>query len=376
VAKGLKLDVLWDLNIKKGRVDHAWIKDGYAMVAAQGPNLLYMMRQRDGMNIWNCEFGAPVETAYPPSVSADAVMVVSDSKIVRVHRTHGQIICLLNPELPISASPVLSTWAETEGGEAAIYVPSYGDGRLWSLRIRKILREIPSPVPGEPPVNIPVYATTRGWNRAAPQGRGQILAPLSYSDGFIYVCTTNGYVMAVKDTTGAPVWRIETQGAVESGVCLSKNRLFVGSTDYKLYCLDRFSGEKLWDLPTGGSVVPRPLADPRGELVVCLSEGQGLLGVNVASGKKLWANMDAAQILGMGESTVYALSKSGALLGIDMKTGQTAWENRDTGFVKIFPTTEQYEADGRLLHLLALTKANDIVCLVEPGHSARVAGGK
>ncbi len=364
----MKLKNLWDLDIKKGQVKKAWVKDGYVMVAAERPNILYLLRKQDGMNVWNCQFKKPIETRYPPAVSKDAVMTVSDERIVRVHRAFGQIICILDPGIPISARPVLRTWVETEKGTPVIFASSYADGRLWALKIRKTVREMQASVHGDAPVKILRYATSRGWSTAAPRGGGHILAPLSSAGGFIYVCTTNGYVMAVKDTDGRPAWRLQTQGAVEKGVCLNKDRLYFGCSDFKLYCLDRLSGEKLWELPTGSEVTARPLADPdpRVGLVVSISEGQGLLGVETKKGRKIWQNKDVKQILGIGEKAVYVLSRKGRLLGLDKKTGKALWQSSLGGFKAIFPNEEQFEKAGQPLYLLALTKRNEIVCLVEP----------
>ncbi len=364
----MKLKNLWDLEIKKGRVRKAWVKSGYAMIAAEGPNILYLLRKQDGMNLWNCEFKKPIETAYPPGVSVDAIMAVSDEHIVRIHRAFGQIICILDPGVPISARPVLKTWVQTEKGTPVIFAPSYADGRLWALKIRKVVTEMENPIRGESAIKIPRYATSRGWNTGAPRGDAHFLAPLSMVGSFIYACTSNGYVMALRDSNGMPAWRLQTQGAVESGLCISKNLAYFGSSDYKLYCLDRLSGEKKWELPTGSEVTARPLADPdpRNELVVCISDGQGLLGVETKKGRKLWQNRDVKSILGIGEKAVYAMNRKGRLLAIDKKTGKTLWQSPLGRFRTIFPNVEQFEKAGQPLFLLALTGRNEIVCLVEP----------
>ncbi len=362
----LKLKTLWDLKIRKGSVVKTWVVGDYVMVATEGPNLLYLLRKKDGYTHWVCEFAKPVEIKYPPSVSADAVMIMSDERIVRVHRSFGQIICKLKPGIPVSSRPVLETWVESGDMAPVIYAPSYGDGRLWSLRVRKLDREVPNPVPGEAPIKFPVYATTRGWSRGAPRGGGHILAPLVKVGGFIYACTTNGYVMAIKSHDGSHVWPpIQTQGTVQGGVSIAKDRLLFGSSDFKLYCLDLLSGEKKWELPTGSVVSARPLGDMAAGVVVCVGEGQGLIGVESKKGERIWTNAEAVRILGMGEEAVYAEAKSGDLLALDKKTGKPVWRSSMAGFANMFVNEEQFEVPGKPFYLIGLARGNSVVCMVE-----------
>ncbi len=364
----LKLKTLWDLKIKKGGISKAWVKDGFAMVAASNPNIFYLLRKQDGMNLWNCEFKKPIMLKYVPGVSKDAVMVMSDERIVRIHRDWGRIICLLDPKVPISSEPVLSTWVETSQGTPVIYAPSYGDGRLWAIKIRKMIRSVENPVPGEDPIEFPYYAASRGWSRGTPRGGGHILAPVSKVGGFIYVCTTDGYVMAMKDSTGRPIWRIQTQGVLEKGICIHKDLLFFGSSDFKLYCHNRLSRDKLWELPTGSPVITRPMASADGKLVVCTSEGQGALGVDVKTGKRLWTFKACREVLGIGNDAVYIKAKNGNLVALNRQSGKPVWRSSLKGFKTIFATVEQYEQpkSPNPLYLMAVTGSNDIVCLVEP----------
>jgi outer membrane protein assembly factor BamB len=364
----LKLRTLWDLRIKKGRVEKAWVKEGYAMVAASGPNIFYLLRKQDGMNLWNCEFRKPIETKFSPAVSSDAVMIMSDERVVRIHRHFGQIICLLDPGVPISAAPILDTWVETTKGTPVIFAPSYGDGRLWAVKIRKMMRTMQNPVPGEAPIQFPYYAASRGWSAGTPRGGGHILAPVSKVGGFIYVCTTNGYVLALKDSTGKAVWRIQTQGVLEHGVCIYKDLLFFGSSDFKLYCHNRLSRQKLWEVPTGSPVINRPIVAPDGKLVVCMSEGQGAIGVDVGTGKRLWTYKQTRRVLGIGEKAAYVVGRSGNLVALNRKSGKPVWRSAMGGFRDVFPCVEQFEQaeKPKPLYLMAVTGANEIVCLVEP----------
>lgn len=367
IPREMKLKSLWDLPIAKGAVKKAWVSQDYAMVITENPHQLYLVRLYDGFTIWVCETELPIETAYAPQLSPDAVMIVTENRILRVDRDYGELITVLSPSLPISARPILGTWVETANNIPVIYAPSH-DGRIWSLNIRKLPGQVPGPTPGDPPIKYTRYVTSRGWSTRTPHGKGHLLAPLTFNSGRIYACTTNGYVMCLRDTDGTDAWggAVQTQGHVEKGVSLSGDRAYFGSTDYKLYCVNNRSGQKIWEFPTGSMVTERPLADPAGELVVVLSEGQGLLGAETEKGRKIWQNKDAASILGIGEKAVYVTDQRGQLMALDKKTGEATWKSPMSGLRTVFPNVEQFDTGRKSLYLLALTNRNEMVCLVEP----------
>ncbi len=367
--KGMNLESLWSLQITKGRIRHAWVSGDYALVITEKPNILHLIRLRDGYSHWSCEFDHPIETAYPPAISEDGVMVVSDNRIMRIDRAFGSLVCIVDPEMSISARPILSTWVDLQdspGVFPVVYVPSYS-GRIWAMQIRKTEREMANPVPGAPPIKIERYGVNKGWSTGTPAAHGQITAPALMLDGFIYICTSDGYVMGLKDNDGRPAFRLQTQGQVINGVSLGGSRAYFGSTDYKVYCVDRRSGEKYWEFPSGGPVIERPLPDPEAKAVYALSDEQGVFGLDDKDGHELWQNRDVARLLGVGRKAVYAHDSKGRFLALDKKTGKVTWLCQP-GDLAVFQNTEQFDRAGGQLALLAVTPKNEIVCLVEPGY--------
>lgn len=374
LPKGLEMDALWDLTIKLEdgklpRIRRAWAAGEHVLVVTESPNLLYLVRLCDGKPLWVCEFERPLETAFPPEISADAVMVMSDNRIMRVDRAFGDLVCRLDPECSISARPVLSSWVEPkgEGGEklAPVYVPGY-DGRVWQLQIRRFEREMPNPKPGGAPIVVRRYVASRGWSTGTRAAYAQITAPLVKAGSFIYACTSDGYVMALRDNNGLPAFRIQTQGQVEGGVSISGTRAYFGASDYKLYCIDRLSGEKLWERPTGNVISERPLPDPVDKLVYVVSRNQGLFGIEDKEGKELWQNRQVERLVGVGKRAVYVLGSKKQLLALNKKTGEPLWK-ASTADLTVFADDEQFDAAGGPVYLLAEAPDNRLVCLVEPG---------
>lgn len=373
VPEGAHLENLWDLAIKGGRVTQAWLVGDYVLVTTRHPNNVYQVRLKDGRTLGTWEIDSPIETAYPPEITADRIIVVTEDRLVCLDQRLKGISAVLSPGVAISARPVLRTWP-------SLYIPGY-DGRLWSLSVRTIENTVESPLPGGSPLKIVRHVADRGWSARPVSSDAQITAPVAYADGILYFCPTDGRVTALRDTNGKEIFSLQTQGQVEKGVSLSGSRAYFGSTDYKLYCLDRVSGEKKWELPTGSPVIERPLPDPAARMVYAISQKRGLLGVEMVEIKEKekdrervkfeepqerWCFKEVQSILGVGRRGLYVLDEDDRLVALDKKTGRPLWRSYLGDFRTVFPCNQQFEVAGTPLILLALTRDNEIVCLTEP----------
>ena len=93
------------------------------------------------------------------------------------------------------------------------------------------------------------------WESSAPKGSFEG-AP-GFSGDLVIAGSTDAFIYAWNAETGLPVWKFETEGEVHAAVNVwtdpksKEDRVFVGSYDYKLYCLDPKDGKKIWDAETG-----------------------------------------------------------------------------------------------------------------------------
>ncbi len=96
------------------------------------------------------------------------------------------------------------------------------------------------------------------WESSAPKGSFEGAAGFS-GQAVIAGCTDN-YVYAWNAGTGQPLWRFQTEDAVRAAVNVwtdpksGEERVFIGSYDYKLYCLNPKDGSKMWDVETGNYI--------------------------------------------------------------------------------------------------------------------------
>ena len=76
--------------------------------------------------------------------------------------------------------------------------------------------------------------------------------------------------------TGKAAWTFATRARVDSSPVVAGGRVYIGSSDGRLYVLNAASGKKLWEFDTGAGLTASPaVADGR----VVIGAQDGLLYV-------------------------------------------------------------------------------------------------
>lgn len=167
------------------------------------------------------------------------------------------------------------------------------------------------------------------------------------------------------------LWTYKTAAPVKSSSAIAGGKVFVGSDDKHLHCIDLESGKKLWATPTEGEIESSPLVLEN--LVYVGSADGGLYAMEVVSGKVAWSFKTEDKILGApnwvaapdGKSTwVLAGSYDYKLYCFDAKTGKTNWTYETGNYINGTPAV----ADGRtvfggcdaLLHVISLKDGQKI----------------
>jgi len=108
------------------------------------------------------------------------------------------------------------------------------------------------------------------------------------AEGKVFFGSGDGRIYCLNGSTGAVVWTYRTGDMVTSGAgspAYSKGRLVVGSKDKKLYCLNASTGTYLWHRLSNDSVLSSPCI--AGE-VVFVGLNQSLYALNASTGATLW----------------------------------------------------------------------------------------
>ncbi|MCW8802108.1 MAG: PQQ-binding-like beta-propeller repeat protein [Candidatus Bathyarchaeota archaeon] len=119
-------------------------------------------------------------------------------------------------------------------------------------------------------------------------------------DDFLYFGSKDGNAYCLDVATGVKVWNYTTWynnagpshgyhwGNSVSDPAVAYGCVYVGSSDFDVFCLDAFSGEKLWNFSTGGIVHAPSVADG---CVFAGSYDGNLYCLNASSGAKIWQNL-------------------------------------------------------------------------------------
>jgi outer membrane protein assembly factor BamB len=119
--------------------------------------------------------------------------------------------------------------------------------------------------------------------------RRDLGAPLHSSPALagdrVYVALEDGQIVALKLQTGEPLWTYKL-GGPGVGILALEQRLFVGSLDDYMYCLDTKSGKRAWRKLNDADIVGAPVLDARRVYFVALDNL--LRALNRGGGSLYW----------------------------------------------------------------------------------------
>lgn len=105
-------------------------------------------------------------------------------------------------------------------------------------------------------------------------------------------------------------------------------RLFVGSSDQGLYCLDARDGSQLWRFETVGHVQSAPLYDPSEESLYFGADDGALYKVDASNGDlryRFATNSEVSERPVLSKGRLYFVNANDSVVAIDAKTGKMLW---------------------------------------------------
>lgn len=211
-----------------------------------------------GKLVWQARIGNPDHPSLGPVADDQHVAIVNGGSVYVLERASGQEVLLQRVNSGIAAAPALS--------EHYVFIPQF-NGRVDAFGL-----ENPRPIPWyftsagrifqdavASPASI-VWATDAGHLYVAdPDAHGvrfrlesatPIVAPATTHSDMIFAASTGGYVYAMRESTGAQVWRYAAGAPVEKSPIALGKTVYVATEEPALHCIDAESGEVKWIAPS------------------------------------------------------------------------------------------------------------------------------
>jgi len=280
------------------------VVNGYIYVG-DGDHNVYCFKASTGAVVWS----------YPTGNYVDSSPAVIDSHVY-VGSSDGNVYCL-------DASTGTKIWNYPAGGESSpavangyVYVSSSIDGNVYCLdasngnKIWNFQAGSSHSVLGSPAVAgafvyvgsgdgnvycLDASTGTKIWNYTVGGGVG---SP-AVVGGYVYVGSTNGNAYCLDAGTGAKLWNYTTEynyngpshnfhwGNSVSDPAVAYERVFVGSSDFDVFCLDASTGVQIWNFTTDAEVYSSPtVADG---CVLAGSYDGNVYCLNASDGSELWS---------------------------------------------------------------------------------------
>lgn len=174
--------------------------------------------------------------------------------------------------------------------------------------------------------------------------KGSVRSTPAVYQNRIYFGSGDSYLYCLDETTGNEIWKFKTDGAVTSSPAIDNNKVFFQSKDGFLYCLNSTNGELFWKFNLGKELAYKWEFDyylssaTVVDNIVYTGSGDGnLYAVNSNTGKLLWKYFTGSRVRStpaVADEIVYFGDNAGKLYAIDLKSHQPKWVYETDG-VKI-----------------------------------------
>ena len=117
---------------------------------------------------------------------------------------------------------------------------------------------------------------------------GQVLSSPAVVDGRVYVGSWDNKVYCLNASTGSLIWNYTTGNSLYNSIpAVVDGRVYVGSYDRNVYCLNASTGSFIWSYTTGNYVDSSPaIADGK---VYIGSEDKKVYALNASTGSLIWS---------------------------------------------------------------------------------------
>ena len=199
------------------------------------------------------------------------------------------------------------------------------------------------PMPGGGPAHLsylPLAPKGQLRERWSTRLEGEAVGPPAVAGERIYVNCDNGLLYSLELETGLPVWRFDAGSGVASMPAVSERGIVVGTTDGKVLQVSP-GGELDWEVEVGGAVLSTPI--PRDGRIYFGSSDNHLYCIDADDGSRVWSFAAEGPVEVspcVYENQVFGASYEGDLFALDAKDGRLVWTLRSQGVPAVFPAAD------------------------------------
>jgi len=168
---------------------------------------------------------------------------------------------------------------------------------------------------------------------------GAIYSSPAVVDNKVYIGSNDFSVYCLDIYDGSLKWSYATNGVIKSSPAVVNEKVYIGSGDGYLYCLDAETGMKEWSFGTGGSIHSSPVVV--NDKVYVGSDDGNLYCLPATGGNVFWIYETSGAIKSspaLYNTNVYFGSLDKTVYCVDTDTGVTVWNYVTNGAVRSSPT--------------------------------------
>jgi outer membrane protein assembly factor BamB len=175
------------------------------------------------------------------------------------------------------------------------------------------------------------------WNFTT---NGAVISSPSIADGKVYVGSYDKNLYCLDSRTGSFIWKFATNDSIKSSPAIADGRVYLGPDDGYVYCLDASNGSLLWSAEAGGPIEVNFGAAPALRSSPTVDNGKVYVGsldtdvycLEAADGRVNWTFNTEGHITSspaVVNGTVYIVSEelsTGALYKLNAADGSFVWK--------------------------------------------------
>jgi outer membrane protein assembly factor BamB len=348
-AQSFKRDWKADLQLKDDSISRVFVRED-VVIAYTKKNMAYVLNKGSGVVRFTAQISRSTIPPMEPVLLKDRIVFPTDSTL-ELYTRDGRF----ERSYPTTSSLRTNAVGVPNGTRIFFGVDSRSTGRLVAVET----------LPGD------YEAVNQKWELMDDHGASISSAP-AINSGIVYVAFDDGEVYAVNQDNRQAIWAtstgqtFKTYGAIKGDLRVDDFGVYIPSTDFKLYCLDKTQGREKWSYYAGAALRQSP--EVTATMVYLPVPDRGIVAIDKVNGPKVrqakWAVKDAVKLVGEDEKYAYFSRTDHVIIAVEKATGEQKFTSKRTDFVAFATNTKNstiYAAtkDGAVFAIMPVLKSGN-----------------